>query len=314
MVRRTDPKDDNWQHVKDAKKRKQIQDRLAQRARRQRLRATKLHADAPNTQVAGVQQTPLPDKGSTQVTTTNIALDSVLIGRETPDTHLLPSEDPIDPALTAWSPLTSFTAMTSPTTPSLETLDFGLEIQNLYLTSWRNSYLAPPYPVPLTPRIHLFTVYSALYINGLIQSIPCSRNSSRTPLPAASIPLPLRPTELQLMVVHPRWIDRLPFPKMRDSLIRLRGIVDEEEILMDLFTMLSWRIREGGENLGSWGVEDGEAVGGKVGLVDDVKQLLPGHSQGRAFKIVWRCVCSKAAKQGVWKLGKDRQSFFQCQS
>ncbi|RYN43833.1 hypothetical protein AA0113_g5551 [Alternaria arborescens] len=34
MVRRTDPKDDEWRNVRDAKKRKQIQDRLAQRARR----------------------------------------------------------------------------------------------------------------------------------------------------------------------------------------------------------------------------------------------------------------------------------------
>jgi hypothetical protein len=39
------------------------------------------------------------------------------------------------------------------------------------------------------------------------------------------------------MNVHPRWYDRLPFPRMRDSLIKLVGVVDEEELLRDLFTM-----------------------------------------------------------------------------
>jgi hypothetical protein len=34
MARRTDPSADDWRNVDDAKKRKQIQDRLAQRARR----------------------------------------------------------------------------------------------------------------------------------------------------------------------------------------------------------------------------------------------------------------------------------------
>lgn len=42
MVRRTNPEDDDWQNVKDAKKRKQIQDRLAQRARRKSLSYTQL--------------------------------------------------------------------------------------------------------------------------------------------------------------------------------------------------------------------------------------------------------------------------------
>jgi len=34
MARKTDPSEDDWRNVEDAKKRKQIQDRLAQRARR----------------------------------------------------------------------------------------------------------------------------------------------------------------------------------------------------------------------------------------------------------------------------------------
>jgi hypothetical protein len=37
-------------------------------------------------------------------------------------------------------------------------------------------------------------------------------------------------------------MDRLPFPRMRDSLIKLIGAIDEEDLLRDLFTMPSWRI------------------------------------------------------------------------
>jgi hypothetical protein len=49
------------------------------------------------------------------------------------------------------------------------------------------------------------------------------------------------------MNVHPRWYDRLPFPRMRDSLIKLVGVIDEEELLRDLFTMpVSLPKEEGG--------------------------------------------------------------------
>lgn len=106
-----------------------------------------------------------------------------------------------------------------------------------------------PYSEPyatLSPFIQIsspLTVFSALYMNGDIQGITCAISySSRTPMPKPHIPLPLHPTELQQMIVHPRWIDRLPFPRMRDSLIRLRGVVDEEELCKDLFTMPSFTI------------------------------------------------------------------------
>lgn len=45
---------------------------------------------------------------------------------------------------------------------------------------------------------------------------------------------------------------------MRDSLIRLVGVIDEEELIRDVFTMPSWRI-EGGEKSawepGKWRME-----------------------------------------------------------
>jgi hypothetical protein len=157
---------------------------------------------------------------------------------------LLPSADSaIDPTLSSWS--------SGP-------LDFGLT-NNVYMKPWLTSTLsATTTQSPLTRQPQFFTVFSAMYINGEIQGIPCSTGvTSRTPFPKASTPLPLHPTETQLMVVHPRWIDRLPFPKMRDSLIRLRGVVDEEEILKDFFTMPSFRIEGGGESWdpGAWRME-----------------------------------------------------------
>lgn len=101
-------------------------------------------------------------------------------------------------------------------------------------------------PSPLAQTIIPLTVFAALYANGDIQGISCATTySSRTPMPKPHIPLPLHPTELQMMIVHPRWIDRLPFPRMRDSLIKLIGVVDEEELCKDLFTMPSWAIEPG---------------------------------------------------------------------
>ena len=65
-----------------------------------------------------------------------------------------------------------------------------------------------------------------------------------TPQPP-SIPSPLHPTAIQLTTIHPRWIDRIPFPRMRDNLITLTGIVDEEEFLRDMFGMESFSIKPG---------------------------------------------------------------------
>ncbi|KAH7064013.1 hypothetical protein BKA63DRAFT_525658 [Paraphoma chrysanthemicola] len=108
------------------------------------------------------------------------------------------------------------------------------------------SYLSPLLRSPISQPAPPLSVFSALYLNGSILGLTCAVCiSSRSPHPSPNHPPSLHPTELQLQVVHPRWFDRLPFPRMRDTLIRLIGAIDEEELVRDLFTMPSWRIETG---------------------------------------------------------------------
>lgn len=107
-----------------------------------------------------------------------------------------------------------------------------------------------PLVIPLLSPAHQphypITFAGALYINGQILNIPCSTVVPSKSKPAgAEIPLPLHPTELQLMTIHPSWIDRFPFPKMRNSLISLSGVIDEEEFVRDVMIMPSFEITPG---------------------------------------------------------------------
>jgi hypothetical protein len=213
----------------------------------QRLRQAQIDADEVSTRPPTTHQTITPPIDSSSETNLVEMGEDAAQPMASSSSLLLPSPDEaIDPSLSSWTPDAS-----SP-------LDFGLT-NNIYLKQWLAfSMKSATIPSPLTPQPRLFTVFSAMYINGELQGIPCATSySSRTPFPKPSIPLPLHPTELQLMVVHPRWIDRLPFPKMRDSLIRLRGVVDEEELLKDFFTMPSFRIDGCGEawDPGAWKME-----------------------------------------------------------
>lgn len=81
------------------------------------------------------------------------------------------------------------------------------------------------------------------------------------------IPESLRPTYLQLTVPHPPWIDRFPFPQMRDNMIVLLGVIDEEEFLADLFCLTSFTIEPGAPSWdpGAWKI--GEEFSAKWGYL-----------------------------------------------
>ena len=95
-------------------------------------------------------------------------------------------------------------------------------------------------------RPYPLTVFGALYVNGQILGLSCNVVSPVKSSPVSSdVPLPLQPTPTQLLIVHFTWIDRFPFPKMRDNIINLSFIIDEEEFSRDIFTMPCFSITPG---------------------------------------------------------------------
>lgn len=83
--------------------------------------------------------------------------------------------------------------------------------------------------------------------NGTILGLSChgSKFDTSPPQPL-TIPESLYPTPLQLSTPHHDWIDRFPFPRMRDNMIILNDTIDVKDILCDFFLMRSFSVRSGG--------------------------------------------------------------------
>jgi hypothetical protein len=91
------------------------------------------------------------------------------------------------------------------------------------------------------------SVFAALFTNGLILGLRCGiQIPILSPPCTPKVPPPLRPTRLQMTILHIPWIDRFPFPKMRDNVIRLscEGF-DEDELFSDIFIRESFTITPG---------------------------------------------------------------------
>lgn len=111
----------------------------------------------------------------------------------------------------------------------------------------------PLFVIEKTPSLALevpyqLTLVGALFINGQILGLSCCTAIPAKSAPASpEVPLPLRPTATQLLTIHSPGIDRFPFPKLRDNLINLNSIIDEEEITRDLFLTPSFTISAGAQ-------------------------------------------------------------------
>ncbi|KZM21004.1 hypothetical protein ST47_g7815 [Ascochyta rabiei] len=243
MVQRTRPEDDDWQTVKDAKKRKQIQDRRLREAKRSES-SVQQSSTQHSSRTSDNDSSPI---GCVQNVSELAVIDSISNSTYTSSLEALDSTTPhwqiIDLDLPELASDPNDTILSDP----------DLLPNNLHL----------PLPSPEALQLQLpLNVFTALFMNGQILSLACGTLlASKSPPANPSIPVPLRPTASQQLTVHFQWIDRLPFPKLRDSLIRLQGVVDLEEFLNDIFVLPSFKIRAGAAcwDPRAWSMEAGWA-------------------------------------------------------
>ncbi|RDL36074.1 uncharacterized protein BP5553_06686 [Venustampulla echinocandica] len=247
---------DHWHGVLDARKRKQIQDRLAQRARRKRLATLKNNPATSNSKSGHHCPRPLLPRGADtnggeDSCSKEIVSSTPYAGQESKLTLLLKT-----PGSAKNNELMLSLGSTNLThnTSTLSTGDPGPAFTFTSTPSW--STIGPDNRYLSLPNI---SVYAAMFNNGCILGIVCGHHvPSKTGLQTSITPFSLHPTSVQATVVHSQFIDQFPFPRMRDNLITLslNGLIDEEIFMADLFTTDSFMVKPEGVSwdAASWSI------------------------------------------------------------
>jgi hypothetical protein len=130
----------------------------------------------------------------------------------------------------------SISASSSPLLPPLRPKLRGYHVGSAQMIS----------PLPSDHRylnLSKMDTIGALGICGSFLGIVCGMlEFDRTSRPITNVPEMLNPSPLQLTTPHLRWIDRLPFPRLRDNLILLANTVELEDLFTDFLTMETFTI------------------------------------------------------------------------
>jgi len=91
------------------------------------------------------------------------------------------------------------------------------------------------------------TVYTALFQNGMILGHTCATTNfpAKSKSQSPDVPESLQPTEIQRSRLHSGWIDCFPFPRMRDNIVILDKMIDEQELVQHFFLLPTFEITPG---------------------------------------------------------------------
>ena len=220
--------EDTWFGVEDKRLRKRIQDRLAQRSRRNRLKENRsLAAESRSESIRGnggkVSESSKAIQAAKEATgDSDHATASALNKRNSRQSH-------------------TSTEKGSQELDVVHATDFRTtRNEDNTLTSSPSRTL---FPDPNT------SVFAALFTNGVLLGMQCSQcRIEKSRITGYTVPSSLIPTLLQLEVPHPMFIDRFPFQKFRDNFIYFALLIDVEQFLSDLFNLPSFALTPGGQS------------------------------------------------------------------
>ncbi|GFF48557.1 hypothetical protein IFM51744_06858 [Aspergillus udagawae] len=210
--------DDSWLGVTDPVKRRKLQNRLNQRARRQRQRTANVG-----------QQRQIPIEPSDQV-------DLVL---QVLSTMRIVGPNAVNARRTFQQLENILMALGNTISGSpVADLRLGVTRLNVMRALHVNLEVLGYRPGDITDDAQsVFTVQGPSHLPG--------RNTSEVKLPPA-----LKPTAIQRTVPHHPWLDLIPFPYMRDTLILTQDFIDEAQLCRDLSGQGESAVQRSGREVG----------------------------------------------------------------
>ncbi|KAL7949281.1 hypothetical protein V8C42DRAFT_310466 [Trichoderma barbatum] len=215
--------EDDWSKVTNGQDRKRIQNRLSQRARRAQLKAKRSTHKASAAISADIESTE---------TSPDTAISSSSLSSLVDDLNTGSLFSPLDGDDIAYPPATITEAdadediSTQPSTEGLTTIS-------------RHSVPISKSPPPNLDADFIFlastSIVAAYISNATLLHISCTSTQPRTfQLTHSSTPTSLEPTLLQKTIPHPPLIDIIPFPGVRNRLIRSLDVIDLAKLSEDL--------------------------------------------------------------------------------